>query len=221
MSYRLPSADGYIFDFNGTLFWDSEENREAWSAIFRKYRGQGLSDEEFALLNGRTDDETVLYLSPEMGRDERTMIALEKEALYKEICLSHDLSLSPGAEELLEYLSRMGKKMAIASSAPAINREWYIPEFRLERFFRKELIIAGRTDIPAKPDPAIFIEAMKALGCRSEDTVIFEDSDSGIRAALATGAKLVVRICEKGPMDTSDPRILPIRSFLEIIREER
>ena len=53
-------ADGIIFDFNGTLFWDEDENREAWDKAAVMIRGKALSDSEFSSLNGRTDEETIL-----------------------------------------------------------------------------------------------------------------------------------------------------------------
>ena len=219
MSFRLPSADGYIFDFNGTLFLDSDENREAWSAIFEKYRGTPLSEEEFRTLNGRTDEETVIHLMPSADPEKRKTIAEEKEKLYKELCLSHGLSLAPGAEEVLTVLSGKNIPIAIASSAPKMNMDWYIPVYGLERFFPRERIIAGRSDIPSKPDPAIFRLAMEAIGTGPERTVIFEDSASGVKGALASGAGLVVRIREKGTESIRDPRVVEIDSFVDIITE--
>ena len=220
MSFQLLNADGYIFDFNGTLFWDSRENREAWSIIFSKYRGTALSDEEFATLNGRTDEETVLYLAPDESEMKRIEIAAEKEMIYKELCLSRKISLSPGAEKILSSLKAKGKKLAIASSAPWINMEWYIPEYGLERFFERENIIAGRTDIPSKPDPAIFLLAMKQIGTNPDNTIVFEDSASGVKAALSSGVKLVYRIKEKGLESIDDSKVIEIQSF-EDIKEGR
>ena len=118
MLFRLPNADAYIFDFNGTLFWDSEENRKAWSDTFLKYRGKAISDDEFLMLNGRTDEETVLYLAPEKTEEERNEIAEFKERLYKKICLEKKMTLSPGSERILSYLKEKGIPIAIASSAP-------------------------------------------------------------------------------------------------------
>ena len=220
MSFQLPNAEAYIFDFNGTLFWDSKENREAWTDTFSKYRGRALSDEEFLLLNGRTDRETVLYLDPKADEEKISEISVYKEKLYKELCTSHKLTLSPGAEELLAYLKARGKKLAIASSAPWINMEWYIPEYGLERFFERENIIAGRTDIPSKPDPAIFLLAMKQIGTNPDNTIVFEDSASGVKAALSSGVKLVYRIKEKGLESIDDSKVIEIQSF-EDIKEGR
>ena len=221
MSFQLPNAEAYIFDFNGTLFWDSKENREAWTDTFSKYRGRALSDEEFLLLNGRTDRETVLYLDPKADEEKISEISVYKEKLYKELCTSHKLTLSPGAEELLASLKTRGKKLAIASSAPKMNMDWYIPEYGLERFFRREHIIAGRDDIPSKPDPAIFLLAREALKAERENTIIFEDSASGVKAALDSGVKLVIRIKEEGLESIQNPRVVEIQSFSELLIEEQ
>ena len=198
MSFLLPNAEAYIFDFNGTLFWDSEENRKAWSETFLKFRGKEISDEEYRMLNGRTDEETVLYLAPEKNAEEREAIALYKEKLYHDICLEQRMTLSPGAETLLTYLKNAGIPIAIASSAPKMNMDWYIPEFRLCDYFSRECIIAGREDIPSKPDGAIFRLAFSALGIEGSGAVVFEDSRSGVLSALDAGAGTVIRVIGEG-----------------------
>ena len=37
---------GILFDFNGTMFFDSIKHKEAWNAFSLKYRNKALSDEE-------------------------------------------------------------------------------------------------------------------------------------------------------------------------------
>ena len=219
MSFPLPSADGYVFDFNGTLFWDSDENRRAWDSTSERIRGRALSDEEYSLLNGRTDGETIDYLAPHASKEEKDGLVLYKETLYRSFCIESGLTLSPGAERVLHALKERGLPMAIASSAPRINMDWYIPEYGLERFFDKGRIIAGRTDIPSKPDPAIFRLAMRAIGTDPERTVVFEDSASGVKGALAAGAMMVIRILEPGTPSIRDPRIVEISSFEELTAE--
>ena len=219
MSFRLKTAKGYIFDFNGTLILDENENREAWKETVRKMRGTPQSDEEFQLLNGRTDRETVLYFIPDADESTIEYWINEKETLYKKLCMDNGLSLAEGAEDFLSYLSATSVPMAIASSAPKINMDWYIPEYGLRRFFPEPLIIAGRTDIPSKPDSAIFRLAIEELGVRAEQTIIFEDSASGVKAALGSGAKLVIRIKEPGLESIRDPRVIEISSFEEITAE--
>lgn len=216
MSYRLPNAEGYVFDFNGTLFWDEKQNREAWDETAREIRGQKLSDSEFASLNGRTDAETVRYLIPDGSQEVFDFWSEKKEHLYKEICLSGNTELSPGSREVLELLKGRGAKMAIASSAPLCNMEWYIPLFRLEDYFSRENIIAGRLDIPSKPDGAIFRLAFSQLGIAGQDATVFEDSRSGVLSALDAGAGTVFRIIGEGIPSLGIDGITEIPSFAGI-----
>ena len=93
MSYRLPDADGIVFDFNGTLFPDERENRESWNVIAVMLRGRELSDEEFRLQNGRTDEEMIRFLLP--SADEK-----ETEGWIAEI-----QRIFPGMEVMCDDLS--------------------------------------------------------------------------------------------------------------------
>ena len=186
-------ADGIIFDFNGTLFWDEDENREAWDKAAVMIRGRALSDSEFSSLNGRTDEETVLYFLPDADIRTIDYWSNEKEKIYKEICLKGNPDLSPGSREFLRRLKEMGVPMAIASSAPKVNMDWYIPYFNLTEFFPLERIIAGRRDIPSKPDGTIFRLAAESIGLPSSRTLIFEEPDRERRMQLIMQARRVVQ----------------------------
>ena len=37
---------GVIFDFNGTLFWDSEKHLEAWREFSKRLREHAFTDDE-------------------------------------------------------------------------------------------------------------------------------------------------------------------------------
>ena len=121
--------------------------------------------------------------------------------------------LSPGSREVLSYLKKEGVPMAIASSAPKINMDWYIPFFGLEEYFPLSRIIAGRRDIPSKPDGTIFRIAAESIGIRPEKVLIFEDSESGVRAALDSGCMKVIRIRGPRGKDLSISGIEEIPSF--------
>ena len=210
-------ADGIIFDFNGTLYWDETENRKAWNRTAVMIRGKELTDEEFSFLNGRTDEETVLYFLPDADVPTIDYWSDEKEKIYKEICIKAGPRLSPGALEILSYLKSRNMPMAIASSAPKVNMDWYIPYFNLTEFFPLERIIAGRRDIPSKPDGTIFRLAAESIGLPSSRTLIFEDSESGVKAALDAGCMKVIRIRGPKGMDLSIGGIEEIASFSELL----
>ena len=210
-------ADGIIFDFNGTLYWDEAENRKAWNRTAVMIRGKELTDEEFSFLNGRTDEETVLYFLPDADVPTIDYWSGEKEKIYKEICIKAGPRLSPGALEILSYLKSRNMPMAIASSAPKVNMDWYIPCFGLESYFPLSSIIAGRRDIPSKPDGTIFRIAAESIGIRPERVLIFEDSESGVRAALDSGCMKVIRIRGPEGKDLGMEGIDEIPSFLSLL----
>jgi len=54
---------GVIFDFNGTLFFDSDKHESAWKKISSEIRGYPLSDEEIASkIHGRINKTILEYL---------------------------------------------------------------------------------------------------------------------------------------------------------------
>ncbi|MDY4611424.1 MAG: HAD family hydrolase [Sphaerochaetaceae bacterium] len=181
---------GLIFDFNGTLFWDTWQNREAWKVMSREIRGTELSDEESAMLNGRTNPATIEYLlGRRPSRDDISRISEAKEEMYAALCLAHPerLCLAPGAEQLLDASKRADVPLAIATSCGADNLARYIEWFGLHRWFLNDRITYDRGLFPGKPHPAVYLAAARTLRLEPCDCVVFEDTRSGIESALAAG----------------------------------
>jgi hypothetical protein len=64
-----------------------------------------------------------------------------------------------------------------------------------------------------KPDPEIYLEAMRKLGVSPDQTLIVEDNEHGIRAARTSGAHvLVVSDVSDVNLGNIDRRILEIES---------
>lgn len=58
--------DGIIFDFNGTLFFDSDKQEQAWHTVSRQLRGKGFTSEEmYERVHGRSSRSIFEYLLPE------------------------------------------------------------------------------------------------------------------------------------------------------------
>ncbi|AEV28517.1 haloacid dehalogenase superfamily protein, subfamily IA, variant 3 with third motif having DD or ED [Sphaerochaeta pleomorpha str. Grapes] len=196
----MKTGKALIFDFNGTLFWDTSYNREAWGAIAKKYRNKPFTDEEMHLLNGRTNYQTVAYLLG-YSCDQKTAdsIAREKEALYIQICEDHHpLHLAPGAESLLKKAKLLGIPMAIATSAGKENMDHYKQWFSLGRYFDEHLIITDDGKRRGKPEPDIYLEACKALGYSPSSCIVFEDTKSGIQSAINAGITEIYAIASNG-----------------------
>lgn len=92
------------------------------------------------------------------------------------------LPVKPGIRELLEFLNEKGVKCAVASSTNSEYVKKYISDNNLGKFF--DCIIGGDMVVKSKPEPDIFLLACSKLGLSPADTIVFEDSESGIKAAV-------------------------------------
>ena len=192
------SYNGIIFDFNGTLFWDSELHMEAWREFSRRLRGTPFSDEEMLkYMFGRTNEDIIAYAigkrpSPELVEK----FAVEKEQVYRDMCKKHPeiFKLAPFAEEFLNYLKESNIPRTIATMSEKENVDFYIKEFHLEKWFDVEKIVYSDGIIPGKPAPDIYLIAAKRLGLDPQNCIVVEDAISGINAAKNAGIGKVVAI---------------------------
>ena len=196
----MKTVKALIFDFNGTLFWDTVHHQKAWAAIADKYGKHPYTEREMHFLNGRTNNETIAFL---VGKDlppsQVREIAEEKEHLYIRSCqASMPLSLASGAVELFEKARGSGIKIAIATSAGAGNMAWYRKWFSLDSYFPEELIITDNNKRAGKPDPAIYLDTLSALGEEGHSCIVFEDTRSGILSAARAGIGTIYAIASQG-----------------------
>src|SRR5437764_11483274 len=109
---------------------------------------------------------------------------------------AHELSLleaeelRPGILEYLEFAHEHGLKRAIVSSA---SRRWIDMHLqRLEQAVGWDAILTADRDASrAKPNPAMYLEALTVLGVSADEAVVFEDSPNGVAAGKAAGIFVV------------------------------
>lgn len=94
----------------------------------------------------------------------------------------------PGARDLLEYLSNNSVRFAVASNAPQAKMELCLNAAGLDSFFPAQHRTSAYDIDSWKPLPDIFVHAANALGVDITQCAIVEDSNTGIEAALASGA---------------------------------
>ena len=123
---------GIIFDFNGTLFWDSKYNTEAWITFSGTIRDHPLTNDEMKILNGRNNRVFLEYIAGrKITEDEYEKWSEGKEILYRKNCKEdvNNFHLAPGLTELLDFLKENHILMGIASMAGEGNINFYIDNF--------------------------------------------------------------------------------------------
>lgn len=190
---------GIIFDFNGTLYWDSEKHKETWREYSKKLRGTPFSDEEMLkYMFGRTNEQIIKYAigkqpTPEMVEK----YGQEKEALYRKMAIEdkETFHLAKGAENFLDFLKENNIPLTIATMSDKINVDFYIKHFHLEKWFDLDKIVYSDGIIPGKPAPDIYEIAAKNLNLKPEECIVVEDALSGIESARAAGIGKIIAIC--------------------------
>ena len=189
---------GIIFDFNGTLFFDSHMHYEAWRIFSKKLRGYEFTDQEMReKMFGRTNADIIEYAIGKKPSTEMVeKLAKEKEGWYRQMCLDNPETfiLAPGAESFLDYLKENNIPMTIATMSEWDNVEFYIKEFKLNRWFDLDKIVYSNGEIPGKPAPDIYEIAAKNIGLNPEDCIVVEDAISGINAANAAKIGMIIAI---------------------------
>lgn len=88
-----------------------------------------------------------------------------------------------GVDAELERLEKLGKyKMAVVSSSALRRVIASIQKVGQDRYFKADEVFSAASSLPtptSKPDPAIYIHAMKVLGVQPQECVAIEDSKSG------------------------------------------
>ena len=95
------------------------------------------------------------------------------------------VAVKPGVRELLGYLKDNGVKVALASSTSSKSVLREIIAAGLEKYFDE--IVCGDMVTRSKPEPDIWLEALRRLNVEAKDAAAIEDSFNGVRSAKAAG----------------------------------
>lgn len=177
-----------VFDMDGTLVDNMHMHQRAWREFLLRY-GIDMTEEDFHRNNMGTIREVVANFFPHIRDDEELMrLGLEKEAHYQDIYRGSVQAIA-GLRDFLSRLQAAGIPMALASAAHQGNIDFTLEALGIGGFFTA---VTGSDEVPlGKPDPAVYIRSTEKLGVPPSSCMAFEDSFSGIRAALAAGMKVV------------------------------
>lgn len=177
-----------IFDFDG-LIVDTET---LWYEVFREVMSTydvQLTLDEYADNIG-TSDEILFKRLDQLATIplNHTEIRRQTSDLYDQSI--HKLFLREGVLDYLQSAKSLGLKTAIASSS---SREWvegFLKRFDIFHYFD---VIKTSDDVKrVKPDPELYIQALRSLGTKANETICFEDSKNGLQAALQAGLSCIL-----------------------------
>jgi len=174
-----------VFDFDGLIVDTEGPIFRVWQRIYRE-RGHELPREQWLTIIGTSTGR----FDPLMDLGERTGEPLDRDELdalerlyYREATAMQQLL--PGVERYLAEARRLGLKTAIASSSRSTWVMEHLERFGIHEHF--DAILCSEDVSRTKPDPELYQKALERLSVSAVETIAFEDSTNGIRAAKAAG----------------------------------
>lgn len=177
-----------IFDLDGTLFDTKDVNYNAYQNAIKMVEIDVKIDyNDFCnLYNGKNYREFLPKIIPDITEEQMKNIHNFKKNIYT------------------QYLDKARKNELLFFMIQEIKKEFYISLVTnaskknvvdiLEKFAVKDLfdLFVTQEDIK-KPKPSAegFLKAMDYFSILKENTIIFEDSEIGIQAAIESGADYV------------------------------
>jgi beta-phosphoglucomutase len=209
---------GAIFDMDGVLLDNLHFHVEAFRRVGEE-EGRSLRPDEVSAVFGRKTDEMFeTLLGRSLSPAEADRLDRRKEAVYREMMRPHlEECVVGGLEAFLATLRERAIPVALATSGPVENVDMVLDGLRLRPHF--SAVVTAAEVRRGKPDPEVFLKAAAGLGLLPERCVVFEDSPSGIVAALRAGCRCVALATTLSPVELeklSPHRIVPDFSALTL-----
>jgi len=183
----MTARKGVLWDLDGVLVDTGGFHLPAWSQTLAEY-GIPFNEELFRATFGMNNAGILALL---LGRAPEPEFVAEvsdrKEWLFRQAVRGHAQPL-PGVRTWLDDLKAEGVRQAIASSAPPANIDTLVDELDLRSYF--DAIVSG-SDLPGKPDPAVFLRAAHLIGVPPDRCVVVEDAVAGVEAAQRAGMRCI------------------------------
>ena len=180
-----------IFDFNGTLIFDTPLHIKAWDTISKSLHCGPITLEtiltkywglnNIGLLKGLTDHRYT--------DEEYQQLSKKKEFLYRSyVKADPTCQLVHGVPAFFDYLKKEHIPFTIASASIKENIDFYIHHFHLDQWIDPKSIVYDDGTYANKKE--MYQQAKKNLKVQ-DHILIFEDSINGVKGALEIGADVV------------------------------
>ncbi len=177
--------DGVIVDSNPV-------HREAWEIYTRRF-GIETTEEMQQRMYGKRNDQIIrdsMGDSLDRRRGVRAWCGLERTAVPGADRTEAGIVRQPGARPPRVPGSSSRTPDGSSHECGGRQREWFVLDAAgLAPFFRA--VVDGHQVSNPKPAPDVFLKAAELLGAEPRDSIVFEDSYSGVQAGLAAGMRVV------------------------------
>lgn len=189
MSMTNDKKRGALFDLDGVIIDTEGIYSGFWSAI----------DERFPTgIPHFAQSIKGMNLQEILGNHFPTHVQAQVQQMLMQFQADMKYDYFPGAMDFVRMLRDNGFAVAIVTSSDQQKmNELYRQHHEFESTF--DTVITGDMVTHAKPHPECYQLAARLIGADLDDCIVFEDSVNGLKAGLASGAKVVGLTTTYGP----------------------
>jgi len=182
MTYRA-----IIFDLDGTLI----DSMQLWRRVdgeFLNKRGIQVPGDLFDHLPaGNSFIQTAQYFIDRFGLSDSVESVMAEWTDMVRWHYANDVSLKPGAAQLLSSISASGIRIGLGTSNSFELAKIVLSANQLWDYFHSH--ITGDMHLRGKPFPDIYLRCAEALGVAADQCLAVEDTLSGVMAARTAGMR--------------------------------
>ena len=176
-----------ILDLDGVVIDSERLHVETEKRLLSEY-GVTVEPEDWPGFKGQTPQAVFDFVISKYHINEAIEVLLEKKDRYLAEAYEKELELFP---DFLPLIQRFRKRFvyALTTSTQRPLTEWVLTRFRLKDIF--QVVVTADDVSKGKPDPEPYLRTIEALGMKSSECIVIEDSINGVQAAKGAGAKCI------------------------------
>ncbi|CAM4264113.1 HAD family hydrolase [Vibrio agarivorans] len=204
-----------LFDMDGLIFDTEVVYKQSWQHAAREQHLE-LTDAFYRNFIGVQDPECERMLVEHFPeRFDITRYKRDRDQHFHTL-RAKGIAIKPGFDALFNAIKQRSLPTAIVTSshhaevAHNFANTPYLSQF--------DLIITAENVEKGKPHPDCYLMACERLGLEAKDCLVLEDSNNGIKAALAAGCQSIMIPDLLPPDEGINERTIVLESLNEVIK---
>ena len=195
-----------VFDMDGVLIDARDWHYEALNDALSMFGIEIPYSEHLNKYDGLPTRSKLAMLTEEMGLP-RVLYPLINSIKQERTHRIAAAKCFPQAQHLimLAYLKRHGFKLGLATNSIRSTTLSMLKYAGIDSFF--DVILTNEDVLEAKPNPGIYKLALSRLSVSGDETIVVEDNENGINAAVGAGCRVV---CVANPDEVNIELLLPL-----------
>lgn len=192
---KFPNLKAVFFDMDGTLFNTEKFHEDSLIEIAKahKIKSPHTPESLHQLMMGKAD-----HLVYEIAKDWENFpkhwsveefVATKNNFLMDILEKNKNNFFDPRLHDFIKELQDKNFLLGLVTSSEKVITKKLLEIADIKDMFH--LTLTRDDCLKHKPDPWPYLEAMKISACQSHEVLIFEDSEVGVAAAVASGAHVI------------------------------